>query len=369
MRSGLYIALAASVAATTASSQGLGDAMAIFGPQYVNYKIGSGTGEKTVTQLSVPLAIVLPFGERFTIDVSTAWADSRVSANGVVSSKINGLTDTQVRANLSLFDNTAVFTLGVNVPTGMYKVPDAQQEAAGQIGSAFLLYPVSSMGSGGAATGGVAIARTLGEWNLGIGGSFRYSTPFDAFQVQDAVLRFEPGSEVRGRIGLDRAIGDGRVSLAGTYSTFTDDCARSSVVNSCTDSTTFATGARTLGQATIYYPMGGGDWTVGVWNLYRAEGQQIGAVAPWENIASVNLAYGFSVGDFYVQPSVEGRAWMRDGEKAGSVGTGGLRLRFEMLGLSVNPSVTYSIGNVYPAGSTTAIDVSGIRGTLLIRTR
>lgn len=342
MRSAIYIALAASVAAAPVASQGLGDATAIFGPQYVNYKIGAGSGEKTVTQLSIPLAVVLPLGERFMIDVSSAWADSRVSANGKESSKINGLTDTQVRANLSLFDNTAVFTLGVNVPTGMYKVPDAQQEAAGQIGSAFLLYPVSSMGSGGAATGGVAIARTVGEWNLGIGGSFRYSTPFDAFQVQDAVLRFEPGSETRARIGLDRAIGDGRISLAGTYSTFTDDKA---------DSTTFATGARTLGQATIYYPMGSGDWTIGAWNLYRAEGQQIGAVAPWENIANVNLAYGFNVGDFYAQPSIEGRAWMRDGEKAGSVGTGGLRLRFEMLGLSVNPSVTTQWAMCIPPGA------------------
>ncbi|MDA1080236.1 MAG: hypothetical protein O2973_00955 [Gemmatimonadetes bacterium] len=246
--------LAFAAIAPAASAQGFGDLAAIFGPQYVNYKIGTGATEKTVTQLSVPLAFILPVSERFTIDLSSSWANSRVSSNGVESSKISGLTDTQLRGNLSFFDNTAIITLGVNVPTGMYEVPDAQQEAAGQIGSQFLLYPVSSMGSGSAITSGLALAKTWGEWNVGFAGSFRYSSPFDAYKVQDAVLRFEPGSESRARIGLDRSIGDGRLSLAGTFSTFTDDKA---------DSTTFATGARTLGQATISIPTERGEWTIG----------------------------------------------------------------------------------------------------------
>ena len=342
-------------------AQGPGDVSAIGGPQFVSYKIGISGTDKTVTQISLPIAVIVPITSQFTIDISSAWADSRVSSGGVESSKISGLTDTQLRGNLSMFDRTAILTLGVNVPTGMYKVPDAQQEAAGQIGSDFLLYPVSSMGSGGAVTGGVALARTAGAWNLGVGGSFRYSQPFDAYEIQNAVLRFEPGSETRLRIGADRPVSYGRLSLAATYSTFTDDKA---------DSTTFATGARTLGQASFYWPTdNGNDWTISVWDLYRAQGQQIGAVAPSENISNLNVAYGFNLGEVYVQPSLEGRAWTRDGEKAGSTGTGGVRLRFDALGLSFNPAVTYTAGNVYPAGSTTSIDVSGLRGSLLIRVR
>jgi hypothetical protein len=362
-------ALALALVASPLAAQDGPSWSTIFGPQYVNYKIGTGAGEKTVTQLSVPFALILPFGERFTLDISTSWADSRVSSNGVESSRINGLTDTQIRGNLSLFEGTAVFTLGINAPTGMYKVPDGQQEAAGQIGSDFLLYPVSSMGSGTAATGGVALARTLGEWNLGLGGSFRYSSPFDAYQVGDEALRFEPGSESRFRIGLDRGIGDARVSLGATYSMFTDNKA---------GPTTFATGARTLGQASLYVPSNFGDWTLSAWDLYRAEGEIIGSTAPWENISNVGLSVGFNMGPVHVLPSVEGRFWLRapeagasfsDGEKAGMVGTGGVRFRFDLLGLSVNPAVNYSIGNVYPAGSTTSIDVSGYRATLLMRLR
>jgi len=41
-------------------AQGLGETSVITGPQYVNYKIGPGSGEKTVTKLSVPIAFIFP---------------------------------------------------------------------------------------------------------------------------------------------------------------------------------------------------------------------------------------------------------------------------------------------------------------------
>ena len=356
MRATLTV-LALIAIAAPANAQGIGDLGIISGPQYVSYKIGSGSTEKSVTQLSVPIAFILPVTDKLSVDLSTSWADSRVKTAGVESSKISGLTDTQLRMNYTVGENRAVLTLGVNAPTGMYKVPDKQQEAAGQIGSQFLLYPVSSMGSGAALTGGVALAWTVGEWNIGFGGSYRYSSPFDAYQVQTSVLRFEPGSESRVRIGLDRALGDARISLAGTYSAFTSDKV---------DSTSFATGGRALGQASISMPTSYGDLTVGAWDLYRAQGQQVGAVAPWENISNVSVALGFNVGSVYVQPSLEGRAWMRDYEKAGAVGSAGVRLRLGSGALTWNPSLTYSMGNVYP-GTTTSVDVQGFRATMLIR--
>lgn len=357
MRKALTTLALIAVAAGSAGAQGLGSLGTIFGPQYVNYKIGSGAGEKTVTQLSFPVAFILPITDRLSFDLSASYADSRVATDGKETSKITGLTDTQLRVNYTLGDNQAAFTLGVNAPTGMYKVPDKQQDAAGQIGSNFLLYPVSSMGSGSAVTGGLALAYTFGEWNLGLGGSYRYSSPFDAYQVQTSVLRFEPGSEARLRVGVDRAVGDGRISLAATYSTFTADKV---------DSTSFATGARMLGQAGITMPTAYGDFSVSAWDLYRAAGQQIGSQAPWENISNVNVALGFTWGSVYVQPSLEGRAWMRDYEKAGAVGTAGVRFRIGTGAFTWNPALSYSMGTVYPGGAT-SIDVQGLRATMLFR--
>lgn len=359
MRRTLAIILAAATA-VSAGAQGTGDLSVITGPQFTSYTIGSSTTAKTVAQLSLPFAVIVPLTERFSLDVSTNWAQSTVSSSGTASSRISGLTDTQLRINWSLGERT-VLTLGANVPRRMYKAPDKQQEAAGQVASPFLLYPVSSMGSGLGTTAGLAQAMSFGEWNVGLGASVRVSSPFDAYQVQTRVLRFEPGSEARVRVGVDRAFGDVRFTAGATYSMFTDDKA---------DSTTFATGGRALGQAALAIPTSSGEWTLSAWDLYRGQGQQSGGSAPWENIVNGNLTYGFDWNGVFVQPSLEGRAWMRDYEKAGMLGTASVRFRFRFGlfdNLSVNPTVSYSLGNVY--ASTTPLDVQGFRALLLLRWR
>ena len=131
MRSFLGGVIAVAVCAQGLAAQG-SDVTAIAGPQFVSFTIGSGTTGKTVSQMSVPFAVIVPLGEKFSFDVSGAWAKSAVSSNGVQTSSINGLTDTQARFNWTLGDNFAVVTLGANIATGQYKVGDAQQEAAGQ---------------------------------------------------------------------------------------------------------------------------------------------------------------------------------------------------------------------------------------------
>ena len=249
-----------------------------------------------------------------------------MTAPGVATSQITGLTDAQVRGNLTLGD--AVLTLGVNLPSGQYKVPDAQQSAAGQIGNDFLIYPVTSMGKGLAATGGVGFAKTLGDWNLGVWRrGFRYSTAFDAYQVQSSVLRFTPGNRARVRIGLDRPVGDGSFNVSVTYSKFGKDQA---------DSTSFATGDRALGQTALAIPLGANsDLLLSAWDLYRAAGEQLGAPSPWENVGNGGVAVGFQMGGLYIQPNVEERIWNVDGNKAGLLTNVGVRFRFDFGGLSV----------------------------------
>ncbi len=353
------LAVFAALPLASLGAQSVSDGTVIVNPQIVNYKFGSGNAAKTVTQLSSPLVFIVPFGDRFNLDISTSYANTEVTVGGATTSKISGLTDTQLRGNLTVGDNAAIFTIGVNIPTGKYTVPEGQQEAAGQIGNDFLLYPVSSMGSGLGATGGVALAKSFGDWNFGFGGSFRHSTQFDAYKVASKVLRFTPGDEFRARVGADRPVGDGRLSLAVTYSKFSNDVA---------DSTTFATGDRALAQGSLVLPVGGGDLQVVAWNLYRAQGQLIGGISPWANVANLNVGVGFRLGELYVQPSVEGRSWNQGGKKAGTLANLGVRFRFGLGDLSINPSATYAIGKLYSTidgGGTT--DVTGYRASILIR--
>ncbi|HLA90218.1 MAG TPA: hypothetical protein VJL28_07310 [Gemmatimonadaceae bacterium] len=361
MRTKLIPLALLAAAALPLGAQGVSDGTVILGPQFVSYKFGSGSGAKTVTELAIPFAVILPFGERFSIDISSAFANAQVKTEGSsTSSTISGLTDTQLRGNYTLGDNLAVLTLGVNLPTGRYTVPQAEQDAAGQIGSNFLVFPVPSMGGGLAATGGIAVARPVGSWNLGIGGSFRKATEFDAYELAAAnKLRFQPGDEIRVRLGLDRPVGDGLFAMGVTYSKFGNNAA---------NDTTFGTGDRALAQATYARPLGSGDLQLQVWDLYRAKGELTsGSSSPWENVANVNLAIGFNAGNVYVQPSAEERIWQRDGTKAGLLTNLAVRFRFNTGSFSVNPTVGYSIGKLYAEGGGSTTDITGFKATLLIR--
>jgi hypothetical protein len=346
-----------------AQAQGLGDATLAAIPQYVSIKIGTGASAKTVSQLSIPLVAVVPIGSRFNIDVATAYANSDVSTNGKSVSSINGLTDTQVRANWTLGNDAAVITVGVNVPTGQYTIPVAATEAAGQIGNDFLIFPTSSYGAGLSTTGGLALARNLGSWNLGVAGSFRKSTAFDAFQASNGTtletLRFTPADEVRARVGIDRNVGEGRLSLGVTYSSFgNDEFAGHS----------YATGDRFIGQASLYVPVNGADLYVSGWSLYRAKGEQLGAVSNPETVSDGSVALGLHVGNVLVEPNVEGRFWQVDGVKAGMLANVGGRVRFTAGSLTFLPGFTYQMGKLYDlSDSGINTDVSGWRTSLMIR--
>ncbi len=361
----LHAILAAALlgAAPLASgAQGLGDAAAAIIPQYVSVKIGSGVTAKTVSQLTVPFVVAVPISSRLNIDVATAFAVSDVSVNGTSASSITGLTDTQVRANLTLGTDALVFTVGANLPTGQYKITEAKSAAAGQIGNDFLMFPTSSYGAGLSTTGGLAFARSVGTWNVGVAGSFRKSTEFDAYETQDdagkQTLTFTPADEVRARIGADRTIGNGRLTLGMTFSTFGDD----RLAN-----TSYATGDRYIGQASLYMPVGNTDVFLSGWGLYRAKGQQFGGVAAPENVINGALAVGLRSGSLYIEPNVEVRNWQVDGFAAGFLGNGGVRLRWSAGAFTFMPSAIYQLGTLNSLGGGESLDLSGWRAAVTLR--
>jgi hypothetical protein len=355
-----FLTLALLGAAAPLAAQNLSNSAVIVDPQFVSYQLGSGATARTVGQFGMPLAWIVPFNERFNVDVSTNFASSQVKTPGLATSSISGLTDAQLRGNLTLGDNAAVVTLGVNVPTGQYRVPAGEQVAAGQIGNDFLIYPVSSMGNGLAATGGIAFAQTLGDWNLGLGGSFRYSSSFDAYEVATTALRFTPGAEARLRVGLDRPVGDGSFNVSLTYSKFGDYTAAD---------TSYGSGDRAMIQSAFAVPMGGNrDLLLSMWDLYRGVGQQIGNTpSPSENVGNLGVAVGFQLANgLYIQPNIEERSWIYNNANAGLLTNVGVRLRFEWAGLSMNPSATYSLGSLYNTGLPST-DITGFKVALLIR--
>ena len=368
MRRLLPFALAA-VVAPSVGAQSIFDGELRLAPQFVQYRIKAPSDE-TISELAVPVFVTIPFGSRFTFDVGTSYARARVTNAGTVS-EINGLTDTQLRGNLTLGTDFVVITGGLNLATGKSTVDLDQVTAAGRIGSDFLAFPISNMGTGLAVTGGIAVARPIGDWNIGFGGAIRRSTEYEPFNVPGQTLRFQPGNEYRARVGVDHTAGSGRITLGLTYSAFGDDVAGASVYN---------TGNRLIAQGVLTNSLSGTDITLAAYNLFRATGNYAsGDPAGRENIANAYLGVGLHMLGTIVEPSIEGRHWLQnipgtanvaDHSQSSYLGTVGLRTRLGGGGLAAYPSVGYTVGRLATltsANETTHANMTGFRAQLAIR--
>ena len=359
-------ALAALALPGALGAQALLDRSVRTGPQVVTYRMDDAA-ERTITQLAFPIAVAVPLFDRLSVDVATAYA--RVTYDSAsFRGRIDGLTDTQLRASYTLGTDNVVFTMGLNLPTGQETVDFAEQgAAAGLIGNDFLAFPISNMGTGFAGTGGVAVARTAGSWNVGVGASFRRTMEFEPFEEASLPggtgrVRFQPGDEYRLRAGADRAIGSGSLALGVTYFMFGDDDV---------GATTYSSGDRVLGQVGWTQPIGATTLALAAWNLHRREGQlAVGTPAPSENVVDVGATLGIRVGArAAIEPNVEYRRWTLDGESAGDLGLFGLRARVGAGRLAFVPSVSLAAGSLTPLGSTASSGVSGWRGVLTVEWR
>src|SRR6185437_2236413 len=211
------------------------------------------------------------------------------------------------------------------------------------------------MGTGFGGTAGMAIARPIGAWNLGVGASVRRSAAYDPLDAGGGqVLHYQPGNEYRARIGIDRGVGTGRVTLGLTYSSFGDDNLAGSVYN---------TGDRYIAQLSFDNTVGSGRLGIDAWNLFRGNGTLAdGSFDGHENIGNVDLAYGVPAGRLIIEPSVEARTWTQENAAASLLGTIGLRFEVRAHGIVVSPSGGYSVGRLGSIGAARPSDTTPMRG-------
>jgi hypothetical protein len=368
------VSVALLTAAPTARAQSLFDAELRLAPQFMQYQLRAPADE-TITELALPLYVTVPVGSRLSFDVGTAYAHARVTSGGVLS-EISGLTDTQIRGNYTLGSDFVVLTAGVSLPTGRSSVGLDQLTAAGRIGNDFLGFPISNMGTGLAATGGVAIAQPLGDWSVGAGVSVRRSKAYEPFDVPGQIFRYQPGNEIRARIGIDRPLAAGRVALGLTYAAFGREDAGGSAYN---------TGDRVIAQGTLTGLLGAHDYTVSAYNLFRAPGEYAsGDRAGRENVANLFLSLGVRALGTVVEPNLELRHWLQyvyDTPDPGNtevartqsshLATVGVRVRVGVGGLAFYPSAGYTLAGTLATededGSPVRAGLSGFRFALVVR--
>jgi hypothetical protein len=303
----------------------------------------------------------MPLSSRLTVDIGTSYARSIVT-NDDGRSELSGLTDTQVRGNLTLGSDYLVLTAGLNLPTGKSGVTLDQFAVASRIANDFLAFPIANMGTGFAGTGGIAVARPLGDWNLGVGAAIRRATSYEPFNIPNQSLTFTPGNEYRMRVGIDRLVGAGRAAVGLTFSKFGDDDAGGS---------RFRSGNRLIGQTVYNTTVGGNDLVVGAYDVYRNAGQYAtGASSGRENVANLFGTLALHPNGQLVESTLELRQWMQEVPASGTIasstlgshlGSLGVRTRLEVAGVTIYPGVGYTIGSL-ASGDLSGAAASGSAG-------
>ncbi len=368
------VLLSGALVSPSMAAQSIADGDVRAAPQFLQYHLAAPSAT-TIAQFALPVFVLIPAGDRFTFDIGTSYARSRVTS-GARTSEISGLTDTQVRGTLTLGSDFLVITAGVNLPTGTSAVTLDQFEAAGLIGNDFLAFPISNMGTGFAFTGGLALARPVGQWNVGLGGAVRRSASFEPFDIPDQTLRFQPGTEYRVRLGVDRTVGAGRAALGLTYSAFGKDDAGGSV---------YSTGDRVIAQGAYTVQLTGRAITVAAYNVYRGRGSYAsGAPAGRENIVNGFASVALNPGGALLEPSVEVRHRLQN-VPASSSGAGmasatasrssvlatlGLRTRVTIGGARLFPGIGYTRGALESddrSGAAARTRLTGFRAQVALR--
>jgi len=310
----------------------------------------AGLGIKSVSEVAVPIAVMWAASPRLTLDLG-GWYASASRKGDSATSTISGPTDVQLRGVYQLVPDLAVLTVAVNLPTGKTKLASDQLLTAGAIASDLIPYPVVNFGTGFNVTSGLALAVPVSGWALGVAGSYRLNGGFTPFS--DTTGSYKAGGEFRVRLGADRIVGQGRVSLGVTFSTFGEDNYASSPI--------FQSGKRYIGQGSWSFPVGKMGLQVYAWDLYRAAGAQLitssSVSTQKRNVLAFGAAGSIQAGRNVLRPQIEYRLHTIGSSSPTSAG------KLLMLGMqyqmSLNDRFMLQPGVRFDTGSENVLDAAG----------
>jgi hypothetical protein len=187
----------------------------------------SGGGLADIAEFAVPFRIRTVWG-KFGVDLSgagvagavhfaalkTAGSGSGGDGDRLVS--IYGPTDLKLRVTGPIWGDRLLVTAGLNIPTGKVGLSADETTALQALSAPALRMPFGSFGSGGGATLGLIRAFEGDDWAVAIGASVEQRTEYSAIALALASgkseTRIAPGTAAHVTFGVDRSIGESRLS-------------------------------------------------------------------------------------------------------------------------------------------------------------
>lgn len=324
----------------------------------VSYSTGP---TKTVSEIAFPVGVLFPVSPRLSLDAGAFGVSAQVTDSAGNKTTLSGLTDVLLRGIYQLKPDAAVLTVSVNLPTGQKTISANQVIVASAVASDLVPFPVVSFGSGFSVTTGVALAAPVGPWALGFAGSFRYNGSYQP--LSDTGLTMKPGAETRLRFGADRIVGQGRLSLGLTYSTFANDEVGTDLRRP---------GARYIPQASLSLPVGtNNSLALYSWDVYRTLTDTT-LSASFVNTLTAGALLNFRMGRNSFRPQLEYRAssGLTQGHLLALIARYQMALgdklvlipgaRLDLGGLTIPPGTS--------SGASSSANISGFSASLSLRT-
>jgi hypothetical protein len=187
----------------------------------------SGGGLQGVTQVAVPFRLRALFG-RWTVDLSGAGAagaafykqaqdSSSDEGDDMRVVSLYGPTDLKLRFTGPVVGDNLIVTLGLNLPTGKVGLNSDETLALQVLGAPALQMPVATLGTGAGATVGAIRAFDGEDWAIAIGASVEQRSEYSPLalllETGKAETRIAPGMATHVTLGLDRTVGESRMSV------------------------------------------------------------------------------------------------------------------------------------------------------------
>lgn len=185
-----------------------------------------------VSQFSFPLGVVIPLGDRWTFDLTGAYAMGEVQFADSTGARartldLRGATDVKLRLVGHLASDRLLLNLGINAPTGLASLDGEALQALRIVGAPPLRMPSPTLGSGLGGTAGVVLAQRAGSWALAAGASYEMRaqyTPIDAAIAGiTSTTELNPGDAIHLSLGADRLLGPHRLSFLAGYDHYGKD--------------------------------------------------------------------------------------------------------------------------------------------------
>jgi hypothetical protein len=271
---------------------------------YETYGFDPGLAFTRVSELSIPVGVGLSFGRLADVMVSSGYVSLSLTGSGLPNQSVSGMLDTEVRVGFNLIPGKLIFVTNGAIPTGVKPAVNEELSILGAMSSDVIGFAVPSLGTGGKVGGGLVGAVPLGRFALGIGATYSY--PFEYQPIGGNASRLQPGSDIRGRLGIEGPLARKTfLRLAGVVGMRSKDTFGGEVQN--------GVGARFIGYLALMQGLGTTQLTVYAFDVYRGspslEGTGTGlAKLPKGNLIVGGLRHTIPVGrSFSVAPRVEYR--------------------------------------------------------------